>query len=526
MKQTMSFCVALALALAACGSDGDDGLNFLVDVDDEPAGSNCLAGGSVITTGADLNGDGVLDADEVTDTSYVCADDGSGDQMVSIDAEPAGSNCEFGGTAIHEGVDTDGNGSLAGDEITETTYICGQESITDAFGSVIPGSVTVTDFLDLVVVAQFAAVEGNLFIEASAVEGLDTIDLSNLVLVEGIFHLEDNGDATTIDLSALTEVVGALAVTDALAATSIDLSALTTVGNDVEIVNTGTTATLSLSSLTTVDGNFKIKLGSSLGDLDLSSLTSIGETYVPGGGGGESTDGTFEISQTSVVGNIDLSGLTNLGDGLLLEDFGTQVGDVDLSSLTVIPNDIEIVVGPAVGAINLSALTLIGDRLDIDGAEVTSLDFTSLETVSNDLVRIENTSVLTTVSFPALTQAGSVEIQNNDDLTTVSAPLLALIDSDGIGDNNLEITDNPKLASVDMSALVAVGGDSETTDDFLINGNDVLTSITFTVLETVTGAFEINNSTLLCSEVDPVLGGLISTPDSVDVSGNAADCTP
>jgi hypothetical protein len=44
----------------------------LVNVVAEPAGKNCSDGGQAIETGNDTNGDGKLEASEVTNTSYVC----------------------------------------------------------------------------------------------------------------------------------------------------------------------------------------------------------------------------------------------------------------------------------------------------------------------------------------------------------------------------------------------------------------------------------------------------------------------
>ena len=44
----------------------------LVSTTSEPAGANCSAGGIAIETGLDENGNGTLDASEITSTSYVC----------------------------------------------------------------------------------------------------------------------------------------------------------------------------------------------------------------------------------------------------------------------------------------------------------------------------------------------------------------------------------------------------------------------------------------------------------------------
>ncbi|WP_373046643.1 hypothetical protein [Vulgatibacter sp.] len=54
------------------GSDGSDGATALVDMVDEPAGANCGFGGIKIVAGLDLDADGVLSANEVTSTRFVC----------------------------------------------------------------------------------------------------------------------------------------------------------------------------------------------------------------------------------------------------------------------------------------------------------------------------------------------------------------------------------------------------------------------------------------------------------------------
>ncbi len=54
------------------GAPGADGSNALVDIDEEPAGENCPAGGYRIATGLDLDQSGALEASEVDDTYYVC----------------------------------------------------------------------------------------------------------------------------------------------------------------------------------------------------------------------------------------------------------------------------------------------------------------------------------------------------------------------------------------------------------------------------------------------------------------------
>lgn len=82
-KTSFAFC--LAVALIGCGGEsggdgdpgadgraGEDGLSALVEVEDEPAGANCAAGGSRVDAGIDENGDGELQESEIANTTYIC----------------------------------------------------------------------------------------------------------------------------------------------------------------------------------------------------------------------------------------------------------------------------------------------------------------------------------------------------------------------------------------------------------------------------------------------------------------------
>ena len=57
------------------GAEGVDGLNLLVSMETEPAGTNCENGGTKVSFGYDQNGDGILASTEITSNTYVC--DGS-----------------------------------------------------------------------------------------------------------------------------------------------------------------------------------------------------------------------------------------------------------------------------------------------------------------------------------------------------------------------------------------------------------------------------------------------------------------
>ncbi len=109
------------------GASGDDGTTSLVSIEPLEAGDDCPAGGQTIATGEDINGDGVLQPDEIISTTYVCNGEAGTSGHVSLvvqSPEPAGDNCAAGGTRVDSGMDLNDDGTLEEDEIQATTYVC------------------------------------------------------------------------------------------------------------------------------------------------------------------------------------------------------------------------------------------------------------------------------------------------------------------------------------------------------------------------------------------------------------------
>ena len=82
-----SLLASIFLFAVGCGADGKDGVSYVTDLNDEPAGANCANGGVRIETGPDENGDGSLATSEITKTQYVCTPDGGsveGAQIVKV----------------------------------------------------------------------------------------------------------------------------------------------------------------------------------------------------------------------------------------------------------------------------------------------------------------------------------------------------------------------------------------------------------------------------------------------------------
>lgn len=114
---------SLLLALSACGAPASS----LISTTDEPAGANCLQGGTRMDYGLDDDGSGALDGEEIDGTTYIC--DGTTpppglNSLVDTEDEPAGENCEWGGTAVSYGVDDDDDGALSTEEVDGVAYVC------------------------------------------------------------------------------------------------------------------------------------------------------------------------------------------------------------------------------------------------------------------------------------------------------------------------------------------------------------------------------------------------------------------
>ena len=83
MKKLLIILLSFSFLMFGCDdndlNDGIDGLNILVNSEEEPSGSNCSSGGTKLSFGGDVDGDGVLSVDEITNTFYVCNGEGGSD---------------------------------------------------------------------------------------------------------------------------------------------------------------------------------------------------------------------------------------------------------------------------------------------------------------------------------------------------------------------------------------------------------------------------------------------------------------
>ncbi len=112
------------------GADGSNGHDSLIVIEEAPEGT-CPNGGQKVTVGIDLDGDGTLDAEEVTTTKYVCDGANGHDSLVTVDPVTPGSDCAAGGYEIKSGVDTDDDGALDMNEVLSDVFVCNGENGAD-----------------------------------------------------------------------------------------------------------------------------------------------------------------------------------------------------------------------------------------------------------------------------------------------------------------------------------------------------------------------------------------------------------
>jgi hypothetical protein len=200
-----------ALALAACGDDNDGTVvHDLVTTSNELPGANCPDGGVAISSGADTNGDGTLDASEVTKTSYICEiayGQGGIKVVAKTTAESAGANCAHGGTRIDVGVDDNGNNTLDDGEIDSTQYVCDHAPGTSPGGgdTATYGDVIITTDAELTNAQSLVVLRGALIIALDRRSTATDVSFPNLTDVSSIDVISANG-AVTLSLPVLEQV--------------------------------------------------------------------------------------------------------------------------------------------------------------------------------------------------------------------------------------------------------------------------------------------------------------------------------
>jgi len=361
---------ALALLAAACGSDE---VRQLVDVAIEPAGDRCPAGGTIVRTGDDGDGDGVLATDEVENETLICNSDSGPTQLVAVVDEPAGANCAAGGVAVETGLDDDRDGELDEGEVDEIRYVCDADPAPDV-------------------------IYGNLFIE----DADDAAELAGVRVVTGSVVV-DALDLSALDVAALEEVGWDLTMWNASVA---DLSApqLRVVGHDLG-TETQELVSLDLSGLEEVGRTIDINEGA-LVDLDLSSLVRVG---VPGSSGDLRLAGPLSSVSLDKLEEVErfiaIHGrqTTSVSAPLLAHAYSLLISDSSVLEAVSFPALIDAEFVGVVDTASFSAMT----------------GFPALRTAEE--LAIDRNADVVDINLPSLVSVGTLRVQMNPKLPTCEA---------------------------------------------------------------------------------------------------------
>lgn len=163
----------------------------------EPPGARCAAGGTAIASGPDLDRDGLLDDGEVAHVDYACGEV----LLTRLVAEPAGPRCAAAGVEFQFGRDRDGDGALEDAEVEATELSC---------GDVLAHDVEIRSEADMTALASVRVISGGVLVSASMLQALS---LPRLEHVTG--SLEILGfQVRDVALPALQDIGGALTLLD------------------------------------------------------------------------------------------------------------------------------------------------------------------------------------------------------------------------------------------------------------------------------------------------------------------------
>ncbi|MGQ0504355.1 MAG: WD40/YVTN/BNR-like repeat-containing protein [Myxococcaceae bacterium] len=334
---------------SATGSAGPAGSNAVIAMGAEPAGANCANGGTVVAAGLDSNANGVLDADEVKETKYVCngaagaagtagssgSQGDAGEQgpkgdagadgysmLMTFTSVGPGAQCAAGGTRVDAGLDLDRDSVLDPGEITATSNVCN--------GGANP-------WVNVTTAAAQASSNTN-YLASNADAGVTTVTLPASPVVGDVVQISGAGPGgwrlaicagARVDMGTSAEVASTSAsfVNQNLPAESYNPFAVNANGNTAYVGSTqrirvthdsGKTWSTSLNTAgnwrgiaTTPDGATAIAVGQP--NL-IQRTTDRGTTWAPIAG----ATGQFESVSISDDGRVILIGIDFGGGGLLV----------------------------------------------------------------------------------------------------------------------------------------------------------------------------------------------------------------
>jgi hypothetical protein len=262
----------------------------------EPPGTHCAAGGTAVQSGPDDNRNGQLDDAEVAHIDYVCNPTNAAlrTRIVSL---PPGAQCPAGGIEFQAGRDSNGNGQLDDGEVESRTVSC---------GDVVAGNLEIKTDADMSAAANVRVVTGFLRVVGENVHSVSLPHLEQVGSGLQAFGLALSG----FDLPVLQEVGGALALSGR---GPIHCPQLRRVGG-LELATSGVADLGGFPALREIAGRLRLLEMTSLVSVDLSSVVIRGDIEIqsnPGlthiGLAVNGNAGTVSIFENAALETLDLS---------------------------------------------------------------------------------------------------------------------------------------------------------------------------------------------------------------------------
>jgi hypothetical protein len=338
--------------------------------------------------------------------------------VVRVDDEPMGSNCQYGGTAIHTGLDTDHDDALDDSEITSSQYICLTSS-------------------DVTCLASQNKVEGPISLDTAA----DFAALSGVNCIDGDLMIVGTSLAAFPEVASLETITGSIIVAGNSPLVSLDgFPNLTKVGR--RYVVQGNDSLVDIAAIGRLE---RVDLIAIVGNDDLVDLSGF-ETFT-------SLDGGLEIANNNSL--TSLHGLENLVHQT--HNRITIRSNRNLTSLAALDHLrsavlLDIDGNATLPAVQLQSLQKVDVNLFINSnAALTTVQLPSLVTVGS-VLQLRSNPALTSVVAPELVLSAAVEVEHDTSLATLSAPKLSYVTA------NFNLVNLPSLTQANFSSVVAIGG--------------------------------------------------------------------
>jgi hypothetical protein len=406
------------------GMDGVDGTNVLFNLVNEPSGTNCEFGGVRIDVGNDTNANDILDQDEIKGSTYVCngadgTDGVDGTQvLVMTEVEPVGDNCDEGGSKMSVGLDVNGDGILNDTEITETVYICNGESAASLGKTYITLTGDLND-AEVAAILERDLGENTQFIEIREMPNITTLDLSsarrlieleiwgceNLVnlnienLEEVYAYLNIFGNSIeTLNLSHLRAVYDGLSITEHLK--TLDLSSLSILG--ISTIYSPTLTELQIGSIES--GELLISFGQ-IQNFDFSFLSNADNL-------------SLNIYGDNLQ-SLDFSNLSKLRKLIVQQ---TSLSSLQINNLVEVEQEFIIDNNSNLELFEANSLVKAGGLSFSGNSVLNNVSFPKVD--SSGFVGLADNASLANFSMPLLTKAQNVSANFNPLLVSLNFPLL------------------------------------------------------------------------------------------------------